>query len=128
MQPNIRGFLKSREKYLFLVTRCTTRGPRQCGRLYIVGYLVKQDYEVRPGGFYAVLGDIKLYSFDDAYPLSQTPNFRHCRRVLTERLTAHVLDHYVGARDTFRKCLKAIRKLNKRLHEGKAGRPVRTCR
>jgi hypothetical protein len=128
MQPNIRGFLRSCEKYLFLVTRCMRRKSRHFGKSCIVGYLVKKDYEFRPGGFYAVLGDMKLYSFDDAFPLPAKRNFRHRRKILNERQTAQVLDHFDGARSIFHNCLKEVRKLTKRLREEKAGGRVRRCR
>lgn len=129
MQPNIRGFLKSREKYLFLVTRCMTPESRHFGKPYIVGYLVKKDYELRPGGFYAVFGDIRLYSFEHAFPLlPANRNFRHRKRILNERQTAQVLDIFDGARDTFHDCLNEVRKLNKRLRKEEARERVRRCR
>ena len=128
MQPNIRGFLQSREKYLFLVTRCMAPESNHSGKLYIVGYLVERDYELRPGGFHAVFGDMKLYSFDDAFPLPAKRNFRHRRKILNERQTAQVLDHFDGARSIFHNCLKEVRKLTKRLREEKAGGRVRRCR
>src|SRR5271165_6278609 len=40
IQNNIRGFLKSKEKYLFLLTRHS--GPGSDGKRYVVGYLEKE--------------------------------------------------------------------------------------
>ena len=129
MQPNIRAFLQSREKYLFLVTRCMARDSRHYGKRYIVGYLVKQNYEFRPGHFYAVFGDISLYRFDDAFPLlPANRNFRHHPKILDERRTAEILGHFDGTRSIFKNCVNELKKLRKLLREDTVRRRLQTCR
>lgn len=112
MQPNIRGFLQSREKYLFLVTRCLTRSSEHKNKLCVVGYLVKGDYEERPGGFYAALGDMKLFSFDKAFPLADA-NFRQRRRILNSKKTDEILRHFRRARNILPECLDEVARLKR---------------
>lgn len=98
-QPNnIVPFLKSKEKYLFLFTRCKKVPEPNCNKIeereaYIVGYISKGE-ELRDGrtihflktpncetrkckvktkcdGRYAVRGKMKLFSFSDAYQLKR---------------------------------------------------------
>ena len=116
MQPNIKGFLQSGEKYLFLATRCMRKESTHFRKLYVVGYLLKQHYELRRGRFYAVFGDTRLYKFDDAYPLHPpTANFRHFDRKLNHGKTIDILEYFDEKKDIFGKCLKEVRKLQKRL-------------
>jgi hypothetical protein len=129
MQPNIRGFLQSREKYLFLVTRCTATESGQFGKPFVVGYLVKKDFEFRPGGFYAAFGDIRLYSFEHASSLlPANRNFRHRRKILNERETARILEHFDGVRNIFHDCLREVIKLKMMLREEKSGNREAKCR
>src|SRR5579872_5337348 len=70
LQRNIHGFVMSNEKYLFLFT--TRKNSKHDESRYIVGYLKKQKCLRR---FYkkerhwAVQGPIRLFSFDQAFPL-----------------------------------------------------------
>lgn len=117
MQSNIKSFLQSRERYLFLVTKCKNKKlSRHFRKLYVVGWLIKQKYEFRPGGFYAVSGRTKLYRFDDAYELPPPPdNFRHFKRVQNHRQTMDILDYFNGKTNIFGDSLNEVRNLQRRL-------------
>lgn len=132
MQPNIRGFLRSREKYLFLVTKCMRPDVEKHSRThYIVGYLQKskaRGYEWRPGGFFAVLGDMKIYSFQDAYRLESMVNFRWSRRKKDERETARILDHLGDGRSILNNCLAELERLKRNLPEGERRKQGKKCR
>jgi hypothetical protein len=131
MQPNIRGFLRSREKYLFLVTRMQKAGAKYFGTAYVVGYIEKRKtrgHEWRPGGFYAVLGEAKVYSFRDAYPLESMINFRHRPRKVVERLTATILDHFSDGRNILNECLIELERLKGDLPESERRKQDMECR
>jgi hypothetical protein len=85
--------------------------------MYIVGYIVKENYLDR-GCFYAVTGKTRLYSFDDAYPLrdlTSARNPRHVPKILSLGQTHRVLDAFAGKKDILKDCLKEIARLKKQL-------------
>jgi len=109
-QSNIVSFLKGNQKYLFLFTRCATKGSKHEGGRYIVGYILKEKCIDR-GSFWAVAGKTKVYSFDDAFHLSEVSrakNARHARRVLTESQTARILESFKGKPNILAACLKQL--------------------
>lgn len=131
MQGNIRGFLGSREKYLFLVTRMQKAATKYHGGHHLIGYIRKRkagSHEWRPGGFYAVLGDAKIYSFHDAYPLESMANFRHYPRKVNERITATILDHFGDGRSILNECLVELERLKKDLPESERRKQAKECR
>jgi len=82
---NILPFLKSDEKYLFLFTTCRNENlKRFYNERYIIVFIIKKDYRYFPKtekceekkcpvrgkceGRYAVIGDAKIFKFEDAYP------------------------------------------------------------
>ena len=94
---NIRGFLKSSEKYLFLFTTRRDEESKHKGKVYVVGYIKKESFEMRPKGFYAVIGSLNLYSFDDAYCLGKSTahnNPRQLAKKLSGRKTQQILDNW----------------------------------
>jgi len=133
-QDSIRVFLRSDEKYLFLLTTCKSRKLRKAkgkyfDKKFIVGYIEKAKCLRRAGDRVAAQGCTKLYSFQDAFPLAKlrhlrhVKNFRYMRRDLTQKQTEKVLNHFKGRADPRRACLRALRRLKHEL-EGKG----RTCR
>jgi hypothetical protein len=130
MQSNIRGFLRSRGKYLFLVTKCMKKESQYYRNHYVVGYLQKSKagYELRPGGFYAARGDLKVYSFQDAYPLESMVNFRWFRREVNERMTERILDHLGGGRSILSSCLSELERLKRDLPEVERRKQDKKCR
>jgi hypothetical protein len=116
-QNNIRGFLKSREKYLFLFTRCESRVPalrKFYGQRLIVGYIIKERWLPR-GGHYAVQGFTKIVPFDSAFNLCQFgPRARFWRvRKFGEQETSDILERLDTAPDIRQKCIHEIGRLNK---------------
>jgi hypothetical protein len=115
---NIRGFLKSSEKYLFLFTTCRCQQLKHRGKMCIVGYIEKRRYELRPGGFYAIIGLLKLFSFDEAYYLGKSTSDNNPRQLpkrLSGRKTQQVLDHFESRKDILDQCREEVAKLKRHL-------------
>lgn len=115
---NIRGFLKSSEKYLFLLTTCRNDEWKHKGKIYVVGYIKKERCEVRPKGFYAVTGSLNLYSFDDAYCLGKSTahnNPRQLAKKLSGRKTQQMLDDFEGKTNILGQCRTEVERLKKQL-------------
>ena len=129
LQNNIRGFLKSNEKYLFLLTRRSDC--RDDKRRYVVGYLTKRRglrrAHLNDKGHiehhWAVQGPIILVSFDDAFPLMRLSGLSKSAaallrfRRLNGEQTRHLLAHFKRGRNIFPDCLREVRRLNKKLHQ-----------
>jgi hypothetical protein len=118
-QNNIQSFLKSREKYLFLCTRCVSHEGallKFYGQRLIVGFITKARW-LRRNGHYAVQGFTKVVPFEAAFNLSKFgPRARYWRvRKFDEQETALIWDHLRSAKNIRRKCIREIRRLN-RLH------------
>lgn len=117
-QANIRGFLNSSEKYLFLFTTCRNEQSKHLGKVYIVGYIEKSRYEFRPGGFYAAIGPLKLFSFDHAYYLGKSRsdnNPRQMQKKLNRAKTRQILDQFEGKKDILGQCRTEVERLKKHL-------------
>lgn len=115
-QGNVVGFLKSREEYLFLFTRCRSREPalrEYRGKRFIVGYIMKERWLDR-GGHYAVQGFTKIVPFEAAFPLSQFgPRANHWRvKKLGRRETSAVLEHLAEAKNIRSQCVHEIQHLS----------------
>lgn len=126
-QQNIRGFVEGPQKYLFLFTRCMNRQMKQFGKLFVVGYIVKEDCKFRPGRFYAVSGRTRLYSFENAFRL-RNANPRHAQRILGGAKTRRMLDHFDGRKNIRKECVERIRKLKRQLRERERRKQPRQCR
>ncbi len=113
-QENIRGFLKSKEKYLFLFTTCRCKGSKHLGKVYVVGLIKKKRHELRPGGFYAAIGPLKMFSFNDAWPLGKSRydnNPRQMQKKLSLGKTKQILEHFEGKENILDRCRIAVEKL-----------------
>jgi Nucleotide modification associated domain 3 len=114
-QPNIVGFLKSSEKYLFLFTKCASREPalrKYRGRRFVVGYITKERWLPRRG-HYAVQGFTKIVAFGDAFDLSKFGiEARHWRvKRFDQRETLLILEHLNRAKNIRRQCIQEIKRL-----------------
>ena len=117
-QANIRGFLESNEEYLFLFTTCRYKGSKHLGKVYIVGYIEKNRYELRAGGFYAAIGPLKMFSFNDAWSLGKSRydnNPRQIQKKLSPRRTQQILDHFEGKKNILDRCRMEVEKLKRQL-------------
>lgn len=117
-QDNIRGFLQSGERYLFLFTTCRYKRSKHVGQVYVVGYIKKRRCELRPGGFYAAIGPVKLVSFNHAWSLGDSRhdnNPRQMQKKLTLRKTQQILDHFEGKENILNRCRMAIKELQRQL-------------
>lgn len=117
-QTNIRGFLKSKEKYLFLFTTCRYKPSKHLGKVYIVGYIEKRRHELRPGGFYAAIGPLKMFPFNDAWPLGKSRHSNNPRQVqkkLEVRKTQQILDYFEGRKSIVDQCRMAVDRLKRQL-------------
>jgi hypothetical protein len=117
-QNNIIGFLKSREKYLFLFTKCANRKPplhEFYGERLIVGYITKERWLIRGNHHhFAVQGFTKIVSFEDAFPLSKFgPRARYWRmKTFDERETSVILEHLAPAKNIRTECIREISRWN----------------
>ncbi|MGD0921406.1 MAG: hypothetical protein ABSA70_06515 [Terriglobia bacterium] len=125
-QDNIRAFLRSAEKYLFLCTTCKSkvlaeRKDKLFGKRFIVGYIEKGKCIRWAEDRVATQGPAKLYSFKDAFPLAQlrhlrhVKNFRYMKRDLTQKQTEKILHHFKGRTDIRQACLKELSRLKRSL-------------
>lgn len=121
LPENIREFLKSSEKYLFLFTTCRNEGLKEhCGNVYIVGYIKKVCAEFRHRRFYAVIGPVKLYPFRDAYQLGASAsdnNPRQMKKKCDLLLTRRILKHFKGKKNILTQCRKELKRLKEGLPE-----------
>lgn len=136
-QDNIRAFLRSAEKYLFLCTTCKSKKlPRQHDKKFIVGYIVKAKCIRRPRQRgkerVAAQGATRLYSFRDAYPLGRLRrerNFRHMRKKLSTAETGRLLAHFSGRSNIRQACLRELSRLKRCLRRGNSDAcSTPTCR
>ncbi|MCJ7505557.1 hypothetical protein MUP05_03675 [Candidatus Bathyarchaeota archaeon] len=71
-QPNIKRFLRSDAKYLFLLATCRKKEMKDYfGDQFVVGYMIKEDWGYRKGkrkGSVFVKGKTRLYEFRDSMP------------------------------------------------------------
>ncbi len=131
LPANIRGFLKSREKYLFLFTTCRDKQSGDVGKVLIVGYIEKERCELRPGGFYAVLGRTRLVSFAKAYTLGESSSYNNPRQMPKKcdaRKTSRILRRLKKGGNILYQCRAEVKKLKKRLSAQERKERARRCR
>jgi hypothetical protein len=128
---SIRGFLKSRERYLFLFTTCRDKQSKHAGKVLVVGYIEKEHCALRPGGFYAVIGPTKLVSFDEAYNLGESAsdnNPRQLPKKCDARKTCRILRRLRTGRNILHRCRAEVKRLKKRLSAEERKEQARRCR
>jgi hypothetical protein len=118
-QNNIIPFLCSDEKYLFLFTNCKN-GNTYRGKQVIVGYIVKENGFRRPnkdgGGFhYAVQGETKLFSFQDAFPLERLVQSKVRMKKCSLEETKTILNHFKGKENVLTMCINEINRLEREI-------------
>jgi len=118
-QPSIIGFLKGDEKYLFLFTRHACNSEKEHYKQYfIVGYIVKGNYIDR-GNHYAVIGETKLFSFENAFPLDKIERFkglenaRYIKKKLLGEETKRIVEHFKDKENILKECVDEIKKLER---------------
>jgi hypothetical protein len=74
-----------------------------------------------------VIGETKLYSFEDAYRPRSDGNARHLWKILNRRKTGRILDHFEGKKNIREKCLAELRRLKRRLPKKEKRRQARQC-
>ena len=116
VQKNIVGFLKSKEKCLFLFTTC--RNTSFYNKRFIVGYIRKDRARLRRGygrKWWSVQGIIKIVAFDEAYLLDRLVGGLHYKTLRRERLnqgqTARVFAKLGKGRNIVDKCKAEIKRL-----------------
>jgi hypothetical protein len=130
-QRSIRGFLRRREKYLFLFTTCRDDRCKSAGKALVVGYIEKKHFEARPGGFYAVIGPTRLVSFDNGYELGQSTfdnNPRQLPKKCDARKTRCILRHLKRKRNILARCRAEVGRLKKLLPTAQRKEQARRCR
>ncbi|MBN3033752.1 MAG: hypothetical protein JW873_06620 [Candidatus Saganbacteria bacterium] len=113
-QRYIRNFAKSREKYLFLMTRCRNKdlGDKNNKR-FIVGYIEKSFSGERDNSVF-IKGPVHMYSFDDSISTLKLKYSNRIRmKLVNEKDTRTILDHFNGKEDIVMVCVEAVATLDK---------------
>jgi hypothetical protein len=116
-QRLLRGFLKSSEKYLFLMTRCLYAGSKMHGKHCVVGIMLKErvfQMSRNQQSWMAVAGTTRMFGFDDAYPLDQHGELNpfHMRKRVTADKTVKMLEHFSNQEDVLAQCRDRLEKLD----------------
>jgi len=133
-QSNIKRFLLSNAKYLFLMTTCQNRQLRNhYGTQYIVGYIIKQGSGTGLGkrkNSVFVKGKVKLVTFQDAMPSKELfgrnldrGGIKHNLFVdqkKTERILQRLNNHFIP----LERCVQEIDDLDK---NGRTCHHVKKC-
>jgi len=132
-QPNIKKFVCSSDKYLFLITTCKNiEINKKIGKnktnQFIVGYIIKEDaFEI--DGHTCVRGSTFIYSFEDSILVKDLFGWNFSRRELLnkpfvdEQKTREILMHFGSKESILEECIKKIIELDKRNSKDK-----KTCR
>lgn len=122
-QPNIRRFLLSDAKYLFLLTTCKRREMNEHGTQFIVGYMVKEEWGFGAGkrkNSVYIKGLTRLFAF--RHSLSSKELFgrnldrsgiRHNLWV-DENKTEKILEHLEKSNIPLQKCVQEIKRLDQK--------------
>jgi len=121
-QSNIKRFLLSDARYLFLITTCQNRQlHNHYGIQYIVGYIIKQEWGTGSGerkNSVFVKGKTRLFAFHDAIPSRNLfgknldrGGIRH-NLFVDQRKTEKILQHLNGNFIPLKKCVREINKLD----------------
>lgn len=114
-QDAIKKIIENNEEYLFLTTN-----PKHPEIPYnenlIVGYIRHQDHERRGDDHYAVIGETKLYSFDDAIPASEFGKrvkgpLGRWGETYTENQTEEILSYFEACTEVTESCLEKVMEL-----------------
>lgn len=134
-QSNIKNFVKSNEKYLFLVTTCRNKNKNKelnektdekKTNQFIVGYIIKEK-AFDTGGHICIRGSTFIYSFDDSIPVKDIcgKNFSRSENkgktlslsrdvFVDNQKTERILKHFDKKTNIFSKCIEEIKKLDAR--------------
>lgn len=114
-QDAIKKMIENDEEYLFLTTN-----PKHPEIPYnenlIVGYIRHQDHEMRGESHYAVIGETKLYSFDDAIPANEFGKrvkgpLGRWGETYTENQIEEILGHFEACTEVTESCLEKVLEL-----------------
>jgi len=119
-QPNIRGFVKGGEQYLFLFTTCRYESDsKHCGKAYVVGYIKRGTFGRNSSDGWSIIGPTKLYAFKDAFPLAKirddTAQPRRVRRKLESKEVSRLLKKLSEGTSILEECRNVVRKLKTQL-------------
>lgn len=104
----IASYLVTDEKYLFLVTN---PWHKKIGE-QIVGYLRKEDFADR-GDHYAVIGSVRLYAFEDAYPTADLPKkVQRSEVTIGRETTEEILNHFKSKKEITVQCVEEVQRLH----------------
>jgi hypothetical protein len=125
IQPNVRGFCHSREKYLFLCTTCKNRkASKFFGKRFVIGYIKKRFWK-NMGDRLAVIGDMYIVPFNEKLEYG-TLGFSRNRGMQifgikgTQKLVALIESH----ENIRKKCMKEMTKVEIKERECGSNIPV----
>lgn len=126
-QPNIKKFVNSSERYLFLVTTCRNKeineifGKNKTNQ-FIVGYIIKEKVLKINGynGYICVKGPTFIYSFEDSilvkdlfeWNFSRSQLLSDSKRIVDNWKTKQILEHFKGKDSILQDCVEEIKRLD----------------
>ena len=111
-QANIIAHLNSNENYLFLVTTCKNEDTNEYGVPYLVGYMLKEkrlllkdedEYEWK-----ATKGKTFIFPFNKSIPYYKIFDRFTPLRLVNEKKTKKILEHFKGKHNILQDCVKEI--------------------
>lgn len=112
LQPNVRGFCRSQEKYLFLCTTCKNRKVgKGCfvGKRFVIGYITKGNC-LKLGYRWAAIGEAYIVPFDkklsyDSLGFNRRRGMQKFDTVKAKRLVRLIHSH----RNIIKDCIKEMK-------------------
>lgn len=117
-QPNIKSFLKSDAKYLFLFTMCKNSSLKFYGTQYIIGILEKEDWGILDGKRWFVKGPTEIYHFKDSISVKDIFGKNLSRSGIStykwvdEDLTRKLREHFIDKKSILKECIKEIERID----------------
>lgn len=114
---NILPHISSQERYLFLMTTCRNRAVKSVyGQKSVVGYIDKKGWgahTVDDQNISFVFGDVKLFGFENALPLSRLGYSSWTRvKLVDEDETQKILNHFKDLDNIVDACIEEINRLD----------------
>jgi hypothetical protein len=113
-QPSIKSAIRKNEKYLFLFTTCRNKKlKKKNGKKFIVGYIKRKCHGKYSNGRNFVKGNVFLYPFKHAMPLSKLGYSEGTRvKLVDEKDTQKILNHFKNKENILNGCIKEIIRLD----------------
>jgi hypothetical protein len=127
LQPNVRGFCRSREKYLFLCTTCKNQRVGNgdfVRKRFVVGYIKKENC-IRMDCRWAAVGEVYMVPFNeklsyDTLGFNRSRGMQGFGRMETEKLLGLIHSH----RNIVKDCIKEMREKEDEARRERVSLPI----